>query len=529
MINSVASLLRGLSEEKNVKGRQQMLRSFLDAISEENRSCLLGLLLGRKPSRIAKYSQIQEWAMEYSNVDEKMFSACSKMTGDANIAASLIIPIVADAEDPDLYDVFNLLIDLKGKETQEVKDNVFSTWKLLDQNAIVLFNKLLSASFRSPLQVAEVHEFLAGMSGLEPFVISKRLSGEINDSVLETGSLFRSVEAKEEVCAPIKFCSNLIEEKCQRYNPDATYTWYYDGMRLQLVRAGTQVHLWTESGRDLVSVFPELELIIADLPSSFIAEVLLVAVNAGIPSDSSLIQQRIKSKKSKIKVEFYFLDLMKLDGEDLVERSYRERDLLLRKHFRKDKTGLLKFLEVLDINDESTLVQQYTECNSWAAIGLLVRRNDLAYFDVEFSKVFCSAKHRIAATLLYGQRSQGNFKSTYNEFTFGLNSGDEFVPVCRISNIDNDKLLLRLNDIISDHSTERFGPVRSVKPEFVFKISYDSIVESKRHKAGLQLKNAKVIAFAEGVKSMSLNELERKCNEIKTIRENNLRNLRLVK
>ena len=42
---------------------------------------------------------------------------------------------------------------------------------------------------------------------------------------------------------------------------------------------------------------------------------------------------------------------------------------------------------------------------------------------------------------------------------------------------------------IRDRNTiDRFGPVRSVRPEMVFEISFENIQISKRHKSGIALR-----------------------------------------
>ena len=38
------------------------------------------------------------------------------------------------------------------------------------------------------------------------------------------------------------------------------------------------------------------------------------------------------------------------------------------------------------------------------------------------------------------------------------------------------------------NSIERFGPVRTVKPELVFEIAFEGIALSKRHKSGVALR-----------------------------------------
>jgi DNA ligase-1 len=51
-----------------------------------------------------------------------------------------------------------------------------------------------------------------------------------------------------------------------------------------------------------------------------------------------------------------------------------------------------------------------------------------------------------------------------------------------------DKEIVSVDRWIRQNTVERFGPVRSVKPELVFEIAFDAINESTRHKSGLAVR-----------------------------------------
>ncbi len=55
--------------------------------------------------------------------------------------------------------------------------------------------------------------------------------------------------------------------------------------------------------------------------------------------------------------------------------------------------------------------------------------------------------------------------------------------------------MLEVHNFIVNNTVERFGPVRSVSPQLVFEIQYSRIEESKRHKAGIVLKDVSLLQF----------------------------------
>ena len=78
--------------------------------------------------------------------------------------------------------------------------------------------------------------------------------------------------------------------------------------------------------------------------------------------------------------------------------------------------------------------------------------------------------------------------------------------------------LLKLKELdkwIRKNTLERYGPVRSVKPELVFEISFDNIQFSKRHKSGIALRFPRITKWRKDKNIMDADNLE---NAISMIR-----------
>ena len=50
-----------------------------------------------------------------------------------------------------------------------------------------------------------------------------------------------------------------------------------------------------------------------------------------------------------------------------------------------------------------------------------------------------------------------------------------------------------LDAFVKKNTIERFGPVRSVKPELVFEIAFEGIAKSSRHKSGIALRFPRIL------------------------------------
>ena len=69
---------------------------------------------------------------------------------------------------------------------------------------------------------------------------------------------------------------------------------------------------------------------------------------------------------------------------------------------------------------------------------------------------------------------------------------------------------------VKRNAIEKFGPVRTVKPELVFEIAFEGIAESSRHKAGLALRFPRIKRWRQDKKPADINTLEDLKNILKT-------------
>ena len=87
---------------------------------------------------------------------------------------------------------------------------------------------------------------------------------------------------------------------------------------------------------------------------------------------------------------------------------------------------------------------------------------------------------------------QGHSPRAFSDFTFGVWSGDELVPIAKAGTGLTEVGFRALDGFIRAHITGKFGPVRSVKPELVFELEFDSVQASTRHKSGLLVRSARI-------------------------------------
>lgn len=90
--------------------------------------------------------------------------------------------------------------------------------------------------------------------------------------------------------------------------------------------------------------------------------------------------------------------------------------------------------------------------------------------------------------MLYAQPGHGRRSNLYTDYTFGVWSNGELVPVAKAYSGLSNTEIADLDRWIRAHTTEKFGPVRQVEQTQVFELAYEGIAASPRHKSGIALR-----------------------------------------
>ena len=71
-----------------------------------------------------------------------------------------------------------------------------------------------------------------------------------------------------------------------------------------------------------------------------------------------------------------------------------------------------------------------------------------------------------------------------------MKDGDtrRLVPVGKAYSGFTDAELKKLDEFVRKNTTNKFGPVRELKPELVVEVAFDSLQASSRHKSGIAMR-----------------------------------------
>ena len=95
----------------------------------------------------------------------------------------------------------------------------------------------------------------------------------------------------------------------------------------------------------------------------------------------------------------------------------------------------------------------------------------------------------------------------YTDFTFAVRKEKNWHIYKAYSGL-TDKEFAQVDAFVKRNSIEKFGPVRTVKPELVFEIAFEGIAASSRHKSGVALRFPRISRWRRDKKPDEINTLE---------------------
>ena len=112
------------------------------------------------------------------------------------------------------------------------------------------------------------------------------------------------------------------------------------------------------------------------------------------------------------------------------------------------------------------------------------------------------------AVLIYAQRGHGRRAGLYTDYTFAVWEGETLVPFAKAYSGLSDEEIREVDRFIQRNTLERFGPVRSVRPELVFEIAFEGIQESSRHKSGVAVRFPRIARWRRDKKFEEADTIE---------------------
>ncbi|MCC7377044.1 MAG: ATP-dependent DNA ligase [Verrucomicrobiales bacterium] len=494
----------------------------------------LWFLSGKRCPRAVTANELRTWTAELAGLPEWLVAECYDHVGDlAETLALLLPPAPVGADELSLSIlVHQRLQPLAGQLPPVQRETLRKTWMELDGAQRFLWNKLITGGFRVGVSRALIVRALADVAGVEPAVMNHRLMGEWRPTAESLLELFSTAGPGDDPARPYPFyLASGLEGQLHDLGDPASWQveWKWDGIRAQILKRAEQVVIWSRGEELITSAFPEITDAARGLPNGTVMDGELLAWRGEGPLPFACLQRRLNRKsagtalQAEVPIVFLAFDLLECQGLDLRSRPLKERRSALAEFigqarqrnvsspetrsvawvqdelFADPKSGAdgdanafpLRLSPVVDLVDWTELPARRAEARSRGAEGVMLKRLDSAYGVGRQRGAWWKWKlepYTCDAVLVAAQPGHGRRASLFTDYTFAVWNGPELVPVAKAYSGLTDAEIAEVDAFVRANTTGRFGPVRTVQPEWVFEIAFEGIAESGRHRSGLALR-----------------------------------------
>jgi DNA ligase-1 len=517
-MKAFAQLFLSLDETNKTNEKVRVLKDYFTAVPDTDKMHMLALFTGRKPKRQINSTLVRNWAMEVSNIPAWLFEESYHVVGDLAETMTLLMPQSDIGSSKSLTEWIAEINALADKTEEQKKLWLLSSWAMLDSQERFVFNKLLTGSFRVGVSQNLVIKALADISGLEAPVLTHRIMGSWVPETYQYAQLMEEQDSAENISRPYPFfLAYPIQETSEKQKApqeigaalgnaaDWQAEWKWDGIRAQMIKRGGQIFIWSR-GEDLVTEkFPELHPFLNALPDGTVIDGEILSFRNGLPMPFNVLQTRIGRKNLSKKileespVAVIAYDCLEFNGEDIRPKQQSERRTIL-----EGLQAATLFPEVFRI---SSLIQ----FDSWEHLGrareqsramitegVMIKRKSAAYQVGRRRGDWWKWKIdplTVDAVMIYAQKGHGRRADLYTDYTFAVWDGDKLVPFAKAYSGLTDAEIGKVDYFIKRNTIEKFGPVRTVKPELVFEIGFEGINKSTRHKSGIALRFPRILRW----------------------------------
>lgn len=516
------SLIIQLGDAENTQVKIALLTHYFSVAPDADKLWTIGLLSGRKQKRVVKTSLLSNWVTDLINIPPWLFEECYQHVGDLAETISLLLWRNEEKNQPwgNLADYLLLINSLSKKSDQEKKEIILACWHGMNDSEKIIFNKLITGVFRVGVSAQLVIQSLAILLQEEPAVLAHRLSGQWAPDATQFDLLVKGQGAADNHSQPYPFIlAEEIEEPVSGLGEPSQWfvEWKWDGIRGQVIKRNGQWFVWSREEELITEKFPEFEEMSKRLPDGTVLDGVILAMSDGKPLQSSILQTRIarikvtQLQRQLAPVHFMAFDLLECQGVD-----WRSNEL----HIRRKKLSEI----ISNFGYSSLLLSPEIKFSGWDQLaelrlqsrnrgceGLMLKRKESGYQVGRKKGDWWKWKNdplAIDAVLIYAQQGLGRRGGLFTDYTFAVKDGNKLVSFARANSGLTDDEIKEVDAFIRKNSIEKFGPVRTVKPELVFEIAFEGISESKRHKSGITVRFPRIIKWRTDKKSTDINTLE---------------------
>jgi len=289
----------------------------------------------------------------------------------------------------------------------------------------------------------------------------------------------------------------------------------YDGIRAQVHVAGGRAEIFTRDLKLISEQFPEITQSMRLLASDVILDGEIIAYAEGKKLTFFDLQKRLGRRDqadlfmpSDINVRYVIFDLLWLNGESLMEQPQATRRVAL------DGLRLPEGIVAIDLHRVASAEEievAFLAARRRGNEGLIAKDPASAYTPGRRGKFWLKLKKAFATldvVVVKAEQGHGKRSHVLSDYTFAVRDETQALRVIgkAYSGLTDAEI-----EILTEHFTQNTlsenGRIRTVVPDTVLEIAFDSIQASKRHDSGLSLRFPRIKAIRRDKKPEEIDTL----------------------
>ncbi len=502
-----AQLFTALDQTTKTNTKVAALAAYFGEASDQDRMWTMAILSHRRPKRTVNTTLLRTWAAEASGLPLWLFEESYHIVGDLAETIALLLPPPKASSDESLSYWIDYIRQLEKRSEEEKQAAVLAAWEQLTTTERFVFNKLITGGFRMGVSQKLMVRALSKFTGQEEAALAHRLMGNWHPDKDVFDALILSDNPLDDISKPYPFflayqLDTAPEELGEPDDWQAEHKW--DGIRGQLIVREGELFVWSRGEELVTDKFPEYAPLAEALPSGTVLDGEILPFRDGHPLLFNDLQTRIGRKNvtkkilEKAPVVLMVYDLLEWEGRDLRAEPLRERRRLLEQLLAQLNHPVLLLSEAVDFDHWNSLAQEREKAREIGSEGIMLKRLDSPYRSGRKRGDWWKWKVdplTVDAVMIYAQQGHGRRANLFTDFTFAVWDGDQLVPFTKAYSGLTDKEFQEITHWVRKNTIDRFGPVRSVTPTFVFELAFEGIRESSRHKSGIALRFPRILRW----------------------------------
>ncbi len=511
-----------------------LLAEYLSGLDPEDAELAARFATGRVSERGSKdeaqvgYSTLLDVLREVTGAPPQMVSAVYLRHGDLGEVAEELLK--EKKEQPlfqeqltlkNLRGTFSKLRSAKGKGSSALRRAQVKSLLLraspLEGKYIV---KMLTGEMRTGLVQGLLEEAVS-----KAYSVPRDLTSKAHMLIGDPGALARAAaegtleNARLEQFRPVNFmlAEPLLtaSDVAAQFGKKVFAEFKYDGVRAQVHKLGGKVRIYSRRLEDISSSFPEVTGAASRISQDFVMDGEIVPFSGGGPLPFQLLQRRLRRMEDfeeaakKAPVVYFAFDLLLLGSTELYGEPLSERRKALARVVRGSE---IERAHSEDVSTEAEVAALFRRSRDLGYEGLVVKDPASPYTMGKRGAGWVKLKEELEtvdAVIVAAEYGHGKRAGVISDYTFAVRDGDGLKTIGKAYSGLTDEEIEEMTRRLKEITAKDFGYTRTVRPEIVIEVAFDSIQRSDRHDSGYALRFPRIKRIRTDKSLAEIDTLER--------------------